>query len=80
MRELSYVSAFFAGLILLTAAASWFKILRNPKNDLIAGRGGKPDTPRLKSAAMLTAVALGLSGVAMILAVLDWFLRVMKVQ
>jgi len=80
MRELSYVCAFFAGLVLLVAAVSWFRILRNPKNDLVAGGGGKPDSRRLKSAGMLTAAALGLSGIAMIFAVSDWLLRVLNIQ
>jgi hypothetical protein len=79
MRELSYVIAFVAGLALLAAAGAWFKIARNPKNDLTAGGGGKPATERLKRASRLLAIALGLSGLAVVVAVIGWFLQLLKV-
>jgi hypothetical protein len=31
-------------LVLLAAGVAWFKIVRNPKNDVTLGGGGKPDT------------------------------------
>lgn len=77
MRDISYVVAFFAALFLFTAAVAWSKIYRNPKTDLTTGGGDEPDSKRLKSAAMLTAVSFGLSGLAASLAVMDWFFRQM---
>ena len=79
MRYLSYVIAICAALVLLAAAGAWLKIQRNPKNDLTAGGGGKPATNRLKWASGLVAVALGLSGLAAIVAVIAWTLRLLKI-
>jgi hypothetical protein len=70
MREISYVIAVVAVLALLWAGRAWFKIVRNPKNDLTAGGGGKPATKRLKKASTLIAVALGLSALAAIFAII----------
>ena len=73
MRELSYLIAFLAGLALLVAAVAWIKISRNPKSDLTARGGGKPATKRLRRASMLLAIALGLSGLAVVFAVIARF-------
>jgi hypothetical protein len=75
MFELSYVVAVLAALVLLAAGVAWFKIVRNPKNDLTLGGGGKPDTKRLKRASRLIAVAVGLCGLAAFLAIVGWVLR-----
>jgi hypothetical protein len=79
MRELSFVVAVVAGLILLAAAFAWLKIGRNPKNDLTAGRGGRPETRRLRTASTLLITALGLSGLAALIAVSGSMLRIFKV-
>jgi hypothetical protein len=79
MRELSYVIALIAGLVAIAAAAAWLKIVRNPKNDLTAGGGGKPTTRRLRRASALVAIALGLSGVAAVVAVVGSVLRLFKI-
>ena len=76
MRDISYVVAFFAALFLFTAAAAWWKIYQDPKDDLTVG-GTELDPKRMRSAARLTAAAFGLCGLAAFLAVLDWFLRQM---
>ena len=78
MRDISYVVAFFAALFLFTAAAAWWKIYRDPKDDLTVG-GTQLDPKRMRSAARITAGAFGLCGLAAFLAVLDWFLRQMQV-
>jgi hypothetical protein len=67
---LSYVIAAIAVLALLWAGRAWFKIARNPKDDLTAGGGGKPQTKRLKKASRLIAVALGLSALAAVFAII----------
>lgn len=72
MRELSCLIALFAAAFFLVAMAAWIKIGRNPKSDLTAGGGGKPATKRLKRASALLTIALGLSGLAMVLAVIGW--------
>jgi hypothetical protein len=79
MREFSFVIAAVAGLALLAAAFAWFKIGRNPKNDLTAGRGGRPETRRLRTASRLLMAALFLSGLAAIVAVSGSMLRIFKV-
>ena len=78
MRELSFAIAAVAGLALLAAAFAWLKIGSNPKNNFIAGPGGRPETKRLRMARILM-IALALSGVAAIVAVSGSLLRVFKV-
>ena len=79
MRDISYVVAFFAALFLFTAAAAWWKIYQDPKDDLTVG-GAELDAKRMRSAARLTAAAFGMCGLAAFLAVLDWFLRQMMID
>ena len=79
MRELSYFIAFVAGLALLAAGRAWFKIRRNPKNHLTIGGGGEPENKRLKRASGLLLIALGLSGLAAVVAVIAWSLKMFKV-
>ncbi len=67
MREILYIVAFVAALSLLATAVAWWRIYRDPRDDLtVAG----PVSGRLKPAAMLTAVSLGLCGLAALLAVI----------
>lgn len=72
MRELSYIIAIVAGLVLLIAVGAWVRIAQKPKNDLIEGEGGKPISQRATWAARLIAVALGLCGLAACIAVIAW--------
>lgn len=74
MREISYVVAFFGAVLLLAAAGAWWKIVREPEQDSTGAPRGI-DSRSVRSAAKATAIAFCLSGVAAILAVLDWFLR-----
>jgi hypothetical protein len=72
MRDFSYVISIIAALVSVVAAVAWLRIYRNPKNDLSAGGGGKPQSSRLKAASGLIAVAVGLMVVAALLAVIAW--------
>jgi len=74
VRELSYVIAIIAGLVLLVAVGAWLRIARRPKNDLVEGEGGKPVSQRATWASGLIVVALGLSGLAACIAVIAWFM------
>ena len=74
LREISYVVAFLAGLFLIAAAISWWRVVREPEQEPTEGRVSI-DSKRVKSAARTTSIAFGLSGVAAILAALDWMLR-----
>ncbi len=74
MREISYIIAFFAALFLLVAATAWWKVLSEPEQEATEGRVGV-DSRRVKAAAKATAIALGLSGAAALVAVVGWFVR-----
>ena len=74
MREASYVIAFFGGLVLLAAAWAWWKVVSEPEEEPTEGRVGV-HSKRVKGAARATAIAFALSGIAAILAVVDWFMR-----
>ena len=74
MREVSYVVAFFGAIFLLAAAAAWWKVVSEPEREPTEKRV-EIDSRRVRSAAKATAIAFCLSGVAAILAVLDWFFR-----
>ncbi|MEP6982898.1 MAG: hypothetical protein ABI853_04550 [Sphingomicrobium sp.] len=80
MREFSYMAALIAGLVLLVAAAAWFRIQRNPRNDLTMGQGGKPDSNRLKTASWLISAAVGIAALAALIAVIALALRVLKIS
>lgn len=71
MRELSYIIAIVAGLVLLVAVGAWVRIVEKPKNDLIEGESGKPVSQRATWASRLVVVALGLSGLAACIAVIS---------
>jgi len=74
MRMLSSLVAVCGALFLIAAAGSWWKVVREPEEEPTAGRVGV-DSKRVKAAARMTAVAFLLSGLAAILAVLDWAIR-----
>lgn len=74
MLQIAYAFAFFGAAFLLVAAAAWWKIARTPeKEEAIAVHSFLLDSRRVRSAAMATAVAFGLSGIAAILAILGMF-------
>jgi hypothetical protein len=72
VREVSYIIAIVAGLVLLVAMGAWVRIAEKPKNDLIQDEGGKPVSQRATWASRLIAVAFGLSGLAACIAVIAW--------
>ncbi len=74
MRDMSHVVALFGGIFLLAAAVAWWRVVREPEQEAITGRIGI-HSKRVKAAARTTAIAFALSGVAAILALVDWFVR-----
>ena len=74
MREASYVIAFFGGLVLLAAAWAWWQVVSETEEEPTEGRVGV-HSKRVKGAARATAIAFALSGIAAIVAVVDWFMR-----
>ena len=74
MRELSYIVALLGGLVLLVAAAAWWRVVREPEQESTEGRVGL-DSNRVKAAARMTAAAFALSGIAAILAVVGWIIK-----
>jgi hypothetical protein len=74
MRTLSYLVALCGALFLIAAAGAWWKVVSEPEQESVVGRDGV-DSRRVKAAARMTAVAFVLSGLAAIIAVLDWFTR-----
>ena len=73
MREVSYVVALVGGLFLLAAAAVWWRVYSETRE--ARARAAGIDTGLFRSAAMLTSVAFGISGLAAVLAVVSWFIR-----
>jgi hypothetical protein len=80
MRELSFLVALIAGLVLLVATAAWFRIQRNPRNDLTRGKGGNPYSNRLKAASWLTSAALAIAGLAAVIAIISFAGRVLMIS
>jgi hypothetical protein len=74
MRVLSSLVALCGALFLIAAAGAWWKVVNEPEQEPTAGRVGV-DSKRVKAAARLTAVAFVLSGVAAIVALIDWATR-----
>ena len=74
MRMLGNLVALCGALFLIAAAGAWWKVVNEPEEEPTAGRVGV-DSKRVKAAARLTAVAFLVSGLAAILAVLDWAIR-----
>ena len=61
MQVIVYVVAFLTALFLIASAVAWWRIYRDPREDLTVGGA---ESARLKPAARLTAISLGLSGLA----------------
>lgn len=74
MRTLGNIIALCGALALIAAAAAWWKVVSEPEDEPAAGRVGV-DSRRVKAAARITAAAFLLSGLAAIVAVLDWAVR-----
>jgi hypothetical protein len=74
MREISYAVAFVAALFLIAAAIAWWRVITEPEQEAIEGRV-EFDSLRVRAAARATALALGISGVAALVAVIGWFVR-----
>jgi hypothetical protein len=72
MFEASYILAFFGASILLAAAAAWWNIVRRPDREVLV-RGVVQDSGREKSVAIASVIALGVSAVAALLAIVGWF-------
>ncbi len=73
MREISYLVALVGALFLIAAAAVWWRVYTEASE--ARSREAGIDTRLLRSAAMLTSAAFGITGLAAILAVVSWFLR-----
>jgi hypothetical protein len=73
VREVSYVVGLVGGLFLIAAAVVWWRVYTEAAE--AKARAAGIDTDLLRSAAMLTSVALGVSGLAAVLAVTSWFMR-----
>jgi hypothetical protein len=74
MRALSNIVALCGALFLIAAAVAWWKVVTEPEHEPTAGRVGV-DSRRVKAAARITAAAFLFSGLAAIIAVLDWIIR-----
>lgn len=72
MFEASYILAFLGASILLAAAAAWWNIVHQPDREVLV-RGVVQDSPRVKSVAIASFIALGVSAVAALLAIIGWF-------
>lgn len=77
MREISYVVAFFGAVSLLASAAAWWTVVSETEEEPTGGRVGI-HLHRVKSAATLTAIAFGLSGVAAVLAIVGWLAKTFR--
>jgi hypothetical protein len=73
MRELSYLVGLLGGLILITAAAVWWRVYNEASE--AKARASGIDTRLFGLAAMLTSVAFAVTGAAAILAVISWMIR-----
>jgi hypothetical protein len=71
-----YIVACLGALFLIASAVAWWRICRDPRDDLLVEG---PQSARVKPAARLTAMALFLSGIAAIGAIIEWFLGQMLV-
>lgn len=76
MHVIVYIVAFLGALFLIASGWAWWRIYRNPQDDLTIGG---LESVRLKTAAMLTGISLGLSGLAALGAIIAWFLGEMLV-
>jgi hypothetical protein len=71
--ETAQVVGWFSALVLLIAAAAWVKLLRGPAIERLDGRLAL--NRNAEPASKLLVVALGLGGVAAVLAIAGWFAR-----
>ena len=76
MQLTVYIVACLGALFLIASAVAWWRIYRDPRDDLLVEG---PQPARVKPAARLTAMALFLSGIAAIGAIIEWFLGQMLI-
>jgi hypothetical protein len=71
--EIAHVFGWSSAVVLLMAAAVWVKLLRGPAIQRLDGRLAL--NRNAEPASKLLVVALGLAGVAAVLAITGWFAR-----
>ena len=76
MQLTIYIIACLGAVFLIGSAVAWWRIYRDPRYDLLVEG---PQSARVKPAARLTAIALLLSGIAAIGAIIEWSLGQMLV-
>ena len=77
MQLTVYIIACLGALFLISSAVAWWRIYRDPRDDLLV-EGSQ--SARVEPAARLTAIALLLSVIAAIGAMMEWFLGEMLVH
>ena len=73
MLETAHVLGWFAAVVLSMAAVAWVKLLRGPAIQRLDDRLAL--NPNAEPASKLLVVALGLAGMAAVLAIAGWFAR-----
>jgi hypothetical protein len=71
--EIAHVLGWSSAVVLLMAAAAWVKLLRGPAIQRLDRRLALD--PNAELASKLLVVALGLGGMAALLAIAGWFAR-----
>ena len=71
--ETAHVLGWFAAVVLSMAAVAWVKLLRGPAIQRLDDRLAL--NPNAEPASKLLVVALGLAGMAAVLAIAGWFAR-----
>jgi hypothetical protein len=71
--ETAHVLGWFAAVVLSMAAVAWVKLLRGPAIQRLDDRLAL--NPNAEPASKLLMVALGLAGMAAVLAIAGWFAR-----
>lgn len=72
MLETSYIIAGLSAAVLTVAVVAWVKLFNGPALQRMDG-GREPDPAKAELASQMLIVAVGLSAIAAILAVIRWF-------